>query len=414
MNLSPKQRQLRKYKWVATGLFVLMAAIFVVTTLMQKNHSAHWIGYVKAFSEAAMVGALADWFAVTALFHHPMGLKIPHTNLIQKKKEKIGDNLGNFVLENFLTPQNLRPYILKLKAASLLSEWLSKEKNQNLLIAEASALATDILHKIDDSTAMRFITQQAQTFTEELKPNLILANGLNYLLENNDHQRLITHLAQQLKNHLAQNKETVRKRVEKESFILIPKLIDHALADKITQGLADYFDEIQHQSFHPVREEITQKLREFSKELKTLPRWEKELQTLKANFLNEEVFNRYAKNLWISLKSNLINALTLSDSSLKKYLKQNLSELAQKLQTDEKLQYKIDQWVRVNTYKHLLKNTHRFANLIRSTVGNWEGRELSDKLELEVGKDLQFIRINGTLVGGLVGLVIYTLTHFFI
>src|SRR5690606_18921253 len=136
MNEEQKRHQLRKYKTFATGLFVLMAVIFIVTTYLQKQDSSHWIGYVRAFSEAAMVGALADWFAVTALFHHPLGLKIPHTNLIQNKKDQIGDNLGSFVVSNFLSPQSIRPYIKKLAVAVFVGEWLSKNRNQQLLIKE--------------------------------------------------------------------------------------------------------------------------------------------------------------------------------------------------------------------------------------------------------------------------------------
>ena len=118
MNDEAKRKQLRKYKAFATGLFVLMAVLFIGTTLLQKTIDSHWIGYVRAFSEAAMVGALADWFAVTALFRHPLGLPIPHTNLIENSKQKLGDNLGNFVVTNFLSPENIRPYIQKLKISN--------------------------------------------------------------------------------------------------------------------------------------------------------------------------------------------------------------------------------------------------------------------------------------------------------
>lgn len=128
MNDEAKRKQLRKYKLFATGLFILMAAIFITTTILQKSYSSHWIGYVRAFSEAAMVGALADWFAVTALFRHPLGLPIPHTNLIENSKQKLGDNLGSFVVSNFLSPQNIRPYIQKLKISNFVGEWLGKTK----------------------------------------------------------------------------------------------------------------------------------------------------------------------------------------------------------------------------------------------------------------------------------------------
>ena len=409
-----KKRQLRKYKAFATGLFLLMAVVFVIMTILQKTNDSHWIGYVRAFSEAAMVGALADWFAVTALFHHPLGLKIPHTNLIQNKKEQIGDNLGNFVVGNFLSPQNIRPYISKLKVSSFVGEWLSKARNQEILLNETSTIILDILNKLDDEAVINFISKKAQEMTNDLKVNSILGNGLDYILEKNDHQRLVTGLSKQIKTYVLNNQEMVRDRVKKESFALVPKFVDDKIADKITQGLSKYFDEIETNLEHPLREEITQKLFNFSKDLKDNEKWEKELSTIKDSFLKEEKILIYAKDIWESIKKSLMKELNDEDSALKKYLLKNLNEFSFNLQNDEKLQYKIDHWIRVTAYKYILKNTHQFGDLISSTVGNWQGKELSNKLELEVGKDLQFIRVNGTLVGGLVGLIIYTIAHFFI
>ncbi|MGC4129439.1 MAG: DUF445 domain-containing protein [Bergeyella sp.] len=414
MNDLEKKKQLRKYKAFATGLFVLMAVIFIITTVMQKTNDSHWIGYVRAFSEAAMVGALADWFAVTALFHYPLGLKIPHTNLIQNSKERIGDNLGNFVVENFLSPQNIRPYILKLKISVFVGEWLSKNKNQEVLINETSEIVLNILRKLDDESVVRFISRKAGEMTSELNISQIVGSGLEYVVEKNEHQKLITNLSKQIKEYVLQNHEMVRERVKKESFTLIPKFVDDAIADKITKGLSNYFEEVEQDENHSLRSEITQKLELFASELKTENRWKEDFQNLKNNFLQEEKLNSYASDIWDSIKKTITEELSKEDSPVKNYIRRNLNELSQNLQNDEQLQYKIDHWIRVTAYKYILKNTHQFGSLISSTVGNWEGKELSRKLELEVGKDLQFIRVNGTLVGSLVGLVIYTIANFFI
>ncbi len=409
-----KRIQLRKYKLFATGLLVLMAVIFVITTILQKSDNSHWIDYVRAFSEAAMVGALADWFAVTALFHHPLGLKIPHTNLIQNKKDQIGDNLGSFVVDNFLAPQNIRPYILKLKVSHFVGDWLSKERNQEILLKETANIVKDILQKLDDTAVVNFISKKAKEMSEDLKINQIVGNGLDYILERNDHQRLVTNLSKQIKTYIAQNQTIVRERVKKESFALIPKFVDDAIADKITSGLSKFFEEVEADGNHSIRKEITQKLLAFADELKENEKWEEEFKSIRENFLKEEKLQQYSKDIWKSIKNSLSKELENEDSALKNYIQKNIGELSHNLQTDEKLQHKIDHWIRVTAYKYILKNTHQFGDLISSTVGNWQGKELSEKLELEVGKDLQFIRLNGTLVGGLVGLVIYTVAHFFI
>ena len=414
MNDELKRKQLRKYKAFATGLFVLMTVIFIITTILQKNDDSHWIGYIRAFSEAAMVGALADWFAVTALFNYPLGLKIPHTNLIENSKERIGDNLGNFVVSNFLSPQNIRPYIQKLKVSHFVGDWLSKERNQDKLVNEVSNIVLDILNKLDDSAVVNFIGKKAKEMSDDLKINQIVGNGIEYVLNKNDHQRLITNLSKQIKEYVLNNQEMVNERVKKESYFLVPKFVDDAIAEKITSGLSKYFDEVENDENHSLRNEITKKLYSFSQEVQTEQKWEDEFRGIKNDFLKEEKLHQYSKDIWNSIKKSLSKELEEEQSALKNYLKKNLSELSQNLQTDEKFQHKIDHWVRVTAYKYILKNTHQFGDLISSTVGNWQGKELSEKLELEVGKDLQFIRVNGTLVGGLVGLIIYTVANFFI
>ncbi|WP_307453426.1 MULTISPECIES: DUF445 domain-containing protein [Chryseobacterium] len=414
MNDEAKRKQLKKYKAFATGLFLLMAALFIITTILQKNNASHWIGYVRAFSEAAMVGALADWFAVTALFRHPLGLPIPHTNLIENSKQQLGDNLGGFVVNNFLSPGNIRPYIQKLRISGFVGEWLGKEKNQAVLIKNISDIVLDILNKLEDDTVSRFISNKVSEMTDDIKLNKIVGNGIGYIIEKNDHQRLITNLSSQIKNYILENDEMIKDRVKKGSYTFIPAFVDNKIADKITSGLSDFFGEIEEDPQHEIRNLITRKIQDFSADLKEDPKWDEEFKNIKKDLLKPEKLNEYSRDIWASIKKTVTEELQHDDSALKNYISKNLDEFAVNLKTNTALQDKIDDWVRVTAYKYILKNTHQFGNLISSTVGNWQGKELSEKLELEVGKDLQFIRVNGTIVGGLVGLIIYTIAHFFL
>ena len=318
MNDTEKKLQLRKYKLFATGLFVLMAVIFVVTTILEKSNSAHWIGYIRAFSEAAMVGALADWFAVTALFNYPLGLKIPHTNLIENSKDRIGDNLGNFVVSNFLSPSNIRPYIQKIKISHFVGEWLSTERNQQNLVKEMSNIVLDILNKLDDSAVVKFIGNKAKEMSDDLKINQILGNGIEYILDKNDHQRMITSLSKQIKDYVLQHQEIVKNRVKKESFFLIPKFVDDTIAEKITNGLSSFFEEVENDQNHSLRNEITQKLYDFSHEIQTEEKWAEEFRGIKNDFLKEEKINQYSKDIWESIKKSLSKELEDEDSALKK------------------------------------------------------------------------------------------------
>lgn len=414
MNDETKRKQLNTYKAFATGLFLLMAVVFIITTILQKRMDSHWIGYVRAFSEAAMVGALADWFAVTALFRHPLGLPIPHTNLIENSKQQLGDNLGGFVVENFLSPQNIRPYIQKLKISTFAGEWLGKEKNQEILIRNISDIVLDILNKLDDAEVSHFISRKVSEMAGDVKLNKIVGNGIAYITEKNDHQRMVTSLSSQIKNYILENSELIKDRVRKGSYTFIPAFVDNKIADKVTSGLSDFFAEIEEDPTHEIRDLITKRIQEFSLNLAEDPQWEKEFTSIKNDLLQPEKLNEYSRDIWASIKKTVMEELQQEHSALKTYLSKNLNEFALNLNTNETLQAKIDNWVRVTAYKYILKNTHQFGNLISSTVGNWQGKELSEKLELEVGKDLQFIRVNGTIVGGLVGLIIYTVAHFFI
>jgi uncharacterized membrane-anchored protein YjiN (DUF445 family) len=406
-----KAAQLRKHKTLATGLFLLMLLVYIAMAWLSHHNTASWIGYVKAFSEAAMVGALADWFAVTALFHHPLGIPIPHTNLIENSKKSIGDNLGAFVVSNFLTADNIRPYIYRLTVASYAGDWLSKEKNKDLLVREATVLLQDIIGKLDDASIAKFIARKGGELLEDVKLNVIVANALHYFLDKGEHENLVSLLAQKIRIYISENEEVVRDKVKSESYFFIPKFVDNKLASKITNGLASYFGEIETDPSHRIRAEITAQLYTFAAQLKTEPKWEEEFRGLRNGLLSPEKLEAYAAAAWQSLKATLQQELAQESSSLTRYFTKTIGEFAHNLKNDPILQQRIDGWIHVNAYKYILRNTTQVATLISNTVGNWQGRELSRKLELEVGKDLQFIRINGTLVGGLVGLLIYSITE---
>lgn len=407
-----KAQQLRKHKLLATGLFLLMVLVYIVMIYCLNTFPANWMGYVKAFSEAAMVGALADWFAVTALFHHPLGIPIPHTNLIEKSKQSIGDNLGDFVVGNFLTPQNIRPYILRLSVTTIMADWLDKGKNKQLLLVELRKLLQDILSKLDDDRVAGFIAHKGGELVEELKLHHMVAQALTYFMEKKEQEPLITLLADKVRSYIEENQQMVQDKVHAESFFLIPKFVDKKLAEKISHGLMRYFDDIAHDPDHKIRSEIDRYLRQFINDLYQLPKWANELDKLKAGLLTTAHKQKYATDIWKMLKQTMTVELEQDDSGLNRYFDRTIQELTNSLRSDELLQQRIDSWIRHTAYKYILRNTDNVGQLISNTVGNWKGRELSSKLELEVGKDLQFIRINGTLVGGLVGLLIYALTRF--
>jgi uncharacterized membrane-anchored protein YjiN (DUF445 family) len=405
-----KARQLKKHKTIATLCFLAMALIYIYSVWRLKYHPAIWVGYVKAFSEAAMVGALADWFAVTALFHHPLGLRIPHTNLIEKRKQDIGSNLGKFVVENFLTPSAMRPYIEKIKLSEILDNWLEKKKNRALLKHEISIIATDIIRKSNDETVVSFIAQRGTDLLGQADLNKLGASVLEFILKRDDHEKIVTFILGKLKYYIAENEDMIRERVKKESGFLIPGFVDNIIANRVTVGLANYVHEIEQDKNHRIRKEITLQLHQFSQQLREGTRWKTDIEAIRKSLLDQVNVKAYATDIWTTIKELLTKGLSSGDGSLLKYLDKPLLDFTLKLGTDRELQDKIDHIARLNVYRIILKNKNTVGSMISQTVGQWEGRELSQKLELEVGRDLQFIRINGTIIGGLVGLLIYTLS----
>lgn len=407
-----KKVQLRKHKRIATGLFFLMAIIYGLMVYLHHQNPQAWMGYVEAFAEAGMVGALADWFAVTALFRHPLGIPIPHTNLIERKKNDLGENLGKFVKDNFLNPANIRPYIVKLDVVKWVSNWLNKPNNQKVLEEEIGEFIQKILSDLDDEEVEKFLVNQGQEILKSIDYQKLTSSGIHYLIEKEEHIKLLENLLPQIKEYVDESNQMIRERIsEQRPFISF--LAGKRISRELTDGLMLFLEEIEVDKNHFIRKKLTENLERFAQDLLLEESWNEKFDQLKMELISPENLRHYTDEAWKSIKSMLAENLKDSDSILNEYLRKNIQKLSENLQNDEELGTRINKWIRLFLYRMILKNRNEVEQLISTTVSGWEGKELSDKLELEVGKDLQFIRINGTLVGGLVGLIIYTVTQFF-
>ncbi|PZP52356.1 MAG: DUF445 domain-containing protein [Pseudopedobacter saltans] len=405
-----KEIQLKKHKTFATGLFLLMVAIYVITVYLSHQPHGAWVGYVHAFSEAAMVGALADWFAVTALFRYPMGLKIPHTNLIENKKNDIGENLGAFVKDNFLTPENIRPYIEKLNIVDWVSKWLKETKNQGLLVAQISLFVKKILVDLDNAEVSGFISKKVTEALRHIDFATMMGKGVHYVIENKEHLKLLDNILPQVKSYAENSQAAIRERVNKQKP-LIGFLAGKKISKEFTQGIVDFIEEVDQDKSHWLRKKITEELEKFEVKLETDPKWQETVTKWKDQFIVEEKIEPYVTDAWDSIKKNGIDSLSDEQSVLRKYLISNIEKLAADLQEDDSLRKRINGWVQKFAFTTAMRNRDQVEKVIGATVSQWKGRELSEKLELEIGKDLQYIRVNGTIVGGLVGLLIYILTN---
>ncbi|MCC9043071.1 DUF445 domain-containing protein [Myroides sp. M-43] len=409
--MTEKKRQLQQHKRIATGLFLFMALVYIIMVYAIRHTPAVWMGYVKAFSEAAMVGALADWFAVTALFRHPMGIPIPHTNLIVNSKNKIGDNLGDFVTDNFLTSENIRPYVEKVDLANMISSWLNKPANQTILESELATLTKRILSELDDDTIIHLMTAKAKEGIRAINIQSFVSKGVSYAIDQNEHNKLLDIILPKAQVYVEEHRQEIYDNVIEKKPIL-GLIGGKAVTNQLVNGINTFLEDIARDPNHKIRKEITLRLEMLAVDIEASPSWKAKFDEILNQFITDEKINTYMSDLWQSTKTSLLAQLEDKQSTLRTYITKSIARVADDLENNEENKAKINKWIQHTIYKVALKNTKEVGQLIRNTVDSWDGQELSDKLELEVGKDLQYIRINGTIVGGLVGLLIYIITSY--
>jgi uncharacterized membrane-anchored protein YjiN (DUF445 family) len=400
---------LRRMKRLALALLVFVTALYLLAHHLESSH--HTWGYLRAFSEAAMVGALADWFAVTALFRHPLGIPIPHTAIIPHRKDQIGESLGQFVQDNFLTEEVLRDRLQQAEVGRRLGTWLSDPVNATKAGNAAADGLRGGLEVIDDrdvSTTLQSLIEQKIRDTS-VAP--LLGRALDITMEGGHHQRLLDALLGGLGNFIDDQRSVLRSRLASESPWWVPEPIDDRIFQKVVTAAHRFLADIAANPHHEIRRSIDQQLRVLAERLRTDPELMAKGEALKADLLAHRDVRAWLESLWGEAKTALMLATDDPDSDLRQRLDSSLQRFGERLAVDPELQAKVDQWVQRAAGYVVQHYRGEVAEIISSTVAKWDGKATADRLELQVGRDLQFIRINGTIVGGLAGLVIYTISQ---
>jgi uncharacterized membrane-anchored protein YjiN (DUF445 family) len=409
-NPEERQRNLDRMKRRATGLLVIMGVIFVVTSIYEQAHP--WLGYIRATAEASMVGGIADWFAITALFRHPLGIPIPHTAIIASRKDRIGRSLGNFVQNNFLSPDVLTAKLRAAQISRRAAEWLSVPDHgrkaaqylASVLKSAGNVVRDEDVHALLDRTVVEPLRQIA------IAP--VLAKGLALLTVDDRHQQLLERVVQGLLRLVAENEELIREKIREESPWWLPRLVDDRIHQKVLGGIERTLIEVGEDPDHPLRHQFDELLADWMVQLQESPEVMARAEAIKEQVLDPETSGRLAASLWGELKQ-ILGRQSVSDDGAPSAVARSLSALGSAALEDEALLEKIDGWI-INAVLGVVEQ-HRgeVGQLIAQTVSSWDPEETSRRIELLVGRDLQFIRINGTLVGGLVGLLIYSATRMF-
>jgi uncharacterized membrane-anchored protein YjiN (DUF445 family) len=399
-----RRRRLVRMKRLATGLLLLMSLVFVATWFVP--HTV-LVGYVRAFAEAAMVGALADWFAVTALFRRPLGLPIPHTAIVLRRKDQIGASLARFVRDHFLNHQALSPRLARIDFAEGVGRWLARPENARRLSGDAAGFCAWLLDAADDRTLRALLTDNLHLGLRGVRVAPLLGRLLDLLASADRHQLLMDQAVRIAREQLDENKFAIRLRIGEQSPWFIPKFVDEELYERIITEIERFLDSVGTDESHPARQKFNAEARAFIERLKTDADLIARVEALKQEVLSHPAVETYLANLWERVSGYLRNETAKEDSELKRRLEQGLVSFAEAVLDNEDMRAQINRWLG-DAIQHIVGNYRdEMAGVIEDTVRAWDARDAARRIELQVGRDLQFIRINGTLVGGLAGLLIH-------
>ena len=406
-----RRRALRRMKALATSLFLLAAAIYALTIVLDGAHAVGWVGYVQAGSEAAMVGALADWFAVTALFRHPLGLPIPHTAIIPTRKDQMGATLGEFVGTHFLADDVVRDKVAATQVTRRFGEWLAEPSHAASVSGEMGRALRGLLAVLDDEQMRTMIERVLSERVERTEVSPALGHLLGRVVADRAHTGIVDVLADRTYTWVVGNRATIMSVIGKQAPTWTPKLVDDMVSDRIHFELVKFLRAVRDDPEHEVRKAIDRLLGQFAEDLRANPATRERVESAKVEMFNHPDVQRSVGRIWETAQRLLLEAADDPDSELRVRAAGALEQLGTSLATDPGLQANLDRWV-TDTVVHLVGEYKvSLTSVITDTVARWDGQQAASRIELAAGRDLQFIRINGTVIGALAGLAIHALTQ---
>ncbi|MCB2066418.1 MAG: DUF445 domain-containing protein [Erythrobacter sp.] len=396
----------------ATLLLVAMAGLFLFAHHMLGVHPA-W-GYVHAFAEAAMVGGLADWFAVTALFRHPLGIPIPHTAIIPSNKDRIADTMAAFLRSNFLTPVVVARRMREMNVARAAGDFLVKggDTTEGRLRAGAAQLLVDLLESLDPDRLGMQVKAGLARQVEKIDIAPLLGRMLEAAIADNRHQPLMDGMIRWAGLALEDNEEMVRDLVQQRANAVIRWTgLDGRLANSVLDGLYRLLAEVLVNPDHPLRGKVQEGLEKLAQDLQHDPETRARAERIKTDLMANPTVAVWWMGVWERLRRSLIEAIRNPDRKLGGELGSGLAELGETLRSDPALQMQVNRFARRTLVGVVNRYGEQITSLVSTTVKGWDASTVTGRIERAVGRDLQFIRVNGTLVGGLVGVLIHLATE---
>ncbi|NLV79336.1 MAG: DUF445 family protein [Rhodococcus sp.] len=398
-------------KAVATGFLVVATIVYLFCRWQETRGAGEWVGYVRAASEAGMVGALADWFAVTALFRHPLRIPVPHTAIIKRKKDQLGASLSSFVGTNFLAPEVVSAKVESAQIPLRLGTWMAQPRHAERVAKETSTILRGIVGVLREDDIQQVIDNTIVKRIAEPDWGPPLGRLLAELIDEGRHRPVIDMLAERAHQWALGSQETIDRVISRDSPSWSPKFVDLLLGEKIHRELVEFTWKVRSNPDHEVRRAADRFLTDYAQDLQHDPATIAKAEKLKAEIMGREEITQLAAATWRTAKRMILESVDDPNSTLRTKVAENVAGFGVRLREDDAIRAKFDTWL-LDGVRFIAANyADEITSVIRETVERWDADEASRKIELAVGRDLQFIRINGTVVGALAGLAIYTLSE---
>lgn len=402
-------RGLRRMKRRATGLLVVSAVIFIIAHIFEGDHG--WLGYVAAAAEGSMVGGLADWFAVTALFRHPLGIPVPHTALIPNRKDQLGRAIGSFVEENFLTGTVVIEKLRGSRVTQRAAEWMSQEENAQVVARHASATIAGAAQVLRDDRVQLAIERSLDSWVRKVPLAPLAGRVLAVATQDGRHTELVDAGLKGAGRFLEEHRENLRQRFGRESPWWVPESIDERIFNKIYDAMQSFVREVGADPDHEFRGYLDERIATLVDRLQNDPDLIERGEEFKMQLLSHPAVRTWTASLWTDFKRMLQNQARDPSSVLRTQIAEEVQAVGVTVAAEPELQGKIDRWVEAAVTYLLEEHRHQAGDLIATTVERWDPHDAAGRVELAVGRDLQFIRINGTVIGGLAGIAIYAISQ---
>jgi uncharacterized membrane-anchored protein YjiN (DUF445 family) len=400
-----RRRGLRRMRTLAVSLLLFAAVVFLAT-----YGRGGFLGFVNAGAEASMVGAIADWFAVTALFKHPLGLPIPHTALVPNRKEMLGRSLEEFVGENFLQEEVIRDRMRVTQLSGRVARWLVEPKNARRLVDEASAVLHIGLSRLRDDDVVALVEEALLPRFMEEPISPVAGSLLAEIVADKAHHGLVDLALEEARRWLSENEETFSDIVGERAPWWSPPALNERVTHRLHLELVAWIEDIRNDPYNHARTALDRFLAQLAEDLLHDPETRERAEKLKMRVLGHPQLVVTATSLWNAFRRALLDALKDPDGPVRQRALDELVGFGERLNEDSALQQKLDRYAADFAVFAVGRYGDELTAVITHTIDRWDGREAARKIELHVGRDLQFIRINGTIVGGLVGVLIHAVT----